>query len=282
MIELARTKDGLSFHVLEHSFELEKLKVGNFSYFQKHLGMTNYMANFKSWLKRPSVILLVAMSGKTIVGWCMNEKWTPPSQDGRPVHVLRAIEVSDDISRKGYGKIIFNLVSRFIPGHIITKPVNNNAKEFFKSLGFVSPDSNSAVSLMDYPGYALLEESDKPVDFSDDVNILNEGFENGYKKIFPGEYLPEAVVSEVMSDSDEASTANKSDACDKSVEEGQEPISGSLIDGQLKGKQKMMSPCKCGAYQTAKYLISDNREGTAYICLSCKEERYFLPLKKST
>lgn len=280
MIELARSKDGLSFHILEHSFELDKLKVGNFSYFQKHLGMTDYMANFSSWLKRPAVVLLLAISDKTIVGWCMNERWKPPSRDGRPVHVLRAIEVSPDISRKGYGKSIFCLVSSFIPGHIITKPVNANAKDFFRSLGFVSPDSNSSVSLMDYPGHVLLEEENKLFDFGGDMELLTNGFELGRNKMFPGESFKKFPSYDLASCDSGEGANDVGDACEKSVAD-QDSVPELVIDGEFQGEQKMMSPCKCGHYRAAKYLVNGGRHGTAYVCLSCKEERYFLPLKKS-
>jgi hypothetical protein len=275
MIELARSKDGLSFHILEHSFELEKLNVGNFTYFQKHLGMTNYMANFKSWLKRPSVILLVAISGKTIVGWCMNERWSSPSKDGKPVHVLRAIEVSPDISRKGYGKSIFHLVSYFIPGHIITKPVNVNAKEFFRSLNFICPDSTSSVSLMDYPGYVILEEAGKSSDFDANIVISKVSFYSGRQKMFPDISAPNVEL--INSNIDDAMGEN---IVDDSVADVQTSGKQPCKDGECQGEQKMMSPCKCGSYMASKYLINNKRTGTAYICQSCNEERYFLPLKK--
>lgn len=109
MFELGKTEDDVTFWKLEYDFELDKLKIGEFTYFRKYLGMSDYLANFRSWLKRPTVALVLAVSDNVVVGWAMNEKWSSPSADGRPVYVLRGIEISPQLARKGMGKKCFTL-----------------------------------------------------------------------------------------------------------------------------------------------------------------------------
>ncbi|MEZ5336559.1 MAG: GNAT family N-acetyltransferase [Methanolobus sp.] len=179
MFELGKTEEGVAFYKLEHDFELDKLKIGEFSYFRKYLGMSDYLANFRSWLKRPTVALVLAISGNTVVGWAMNEKWSSASSDGRPVYVLRGIEISPQLARKGMGRKMFYLISRVLVGHIITKPVNKTAKLFFESMDFAEPDSISPVNLMDHPGYLIFEEEKKDTLTIDGIHLLDENI-NSY------------------------------------------------------------------------------------------------------
>lgn len=277
MIELARTGDRLSFCILEYPAELEKLKVGEFIYFKKHLGMADYMANFKSWLKRPSVFLFLVISDGTIVGWSMNEKWSKPSLDGRPVFVLRAIEISPELSRKGYGRDLFMMISRFLPGHIITKPVNSNARAFFESLGFMSPETHSPINLNDHPGYLVLSEDERSSLKSATMDDFEEQIISARGKKFP----QELIIS--------ARSKRSKDDVRSDLEKDQPPSSekvsaGSQIvdntEGEFQGDQKMMTPCNCGGYHAGKFFQKGSRYGTAFICLQCGVERYFLPLKK--
>ncbi len=88
MIELAYYDNGLRFSKLEYPYELDKLKIGKFEYFNKHLGMSDYMGNFSSWLKRPSVTLIVGINDITIVGWGM-KKVEAEWKSWGPIYVLR-------------------------------------------------------------------------------------------------------------------------------------------------------------------------------------------------
>jgi hypothetical protein len=288
MFELARTDDGISFCKLEHAFELDKLKIGEFSYFRKYLGMADYFSNFNSWLKRPTVALVLAISDNTVVGWAMNEKWSSPSTDGRPVYVLRGIEISPQLARRGVGKNMFFLIANVLLGHVITKPVNKNAKLFFESLNFVEPSSSSPVNLGDYPGYMILEEGKKELLSFEDISVFETNIMSCKAKIFPKEINLEPVVSGVNTVvSNECVATEKSTIADggtdsvtspddKGVGDSQDPI---VFDGKFVGEQKMMSPCKCGHYLVYKYQVTGKKKGTAFICASCNIERYFLPLK---
>ena len=288
MFELARTDDGISFCKLEHAFELDKLKIGEFSYFRKYLGMADYFSNFNSWLKRPTVALVLAISNNTVVGWAMNEKWSSPSTDGRPVYVLRGIEISPQLARRGVGKNMFFLIANVLLGHVITKPVNKNAKLFFESLNFVEPSSSSPVNLGDYPGYLILDEGKKEFLSFEDISVFENNIRSCKAKIFPKEICLETVINSVdTAASNDCATLEDTNIVDsvavpltpsddKNVADSQDPI---VFDGKFIGEQKMMSPCKCGNHLVYKYQVTGKRKGTAFICASCNVERYFLPLK---
>ncbi|WP_406657707.1 GNAT family N-acetyltransferase [Methanolobus sp. ZRKC2] len=278
MIELAKTSDGLSFCILEYPFELDKLKVGEFTYFKKHLGMADYMANFKSWLKRPAVFLILIISNGTIVGWSMNEKWNKPSVNSRPVFVLRAIEISPELSRRGHGRNLFSLVSGLLPGHMITKPVNENARIFFESLGFMTPGVHSPINLNDHPGYLVLSEDEKSSLESGAMNEFKEQVLSAKSKMFPKE-ITIRVKPENLEESDDCENLEKDypDSPEKVL--GQSQVIANT-EGDFEGDQKMMTPCDCGSYHAGKFLQKDSRTGTAFVCLQCGAERYFLPLKK--
>lgn len=311
MFELAKTDDGVTFCKLEHAFELDKLNIGEFSYFRKYLGMADYLANFRSWVKRPTVALVLAISGNTVVGWAMNEKWSSPSSDGRPVFVLRGIEISPQLARKGMGKNMFFLISNVLLGHVITKPVNKSAKMFFESLNFEEPSFKSPVHLIDHPGYLILNEDKKGVLLSNGISMLDDNVQACRLKMFPKEMCLEATkkmanAGEESGDSDidnkclvaEDETTTISSQTEKEINVGAEepapskqheeelPPSESkgefIFDGKFIGEQKMMSPCKCGHLVVNKYQVTSQRTGTAFICAECNAERYFLPLKIKT
>lgn len=290
MFELARTDDGISFYKLEHAFELDKLKIGEFSYFRKYLGMADYFANFQSWLKRPTVALVLAISGNTVVGWSMNEKWSSPSRDGRPVYVLRGIEISPQLARRGMGKNMFFLISNVLLGHVITKPVNKTAKLFFESLGFIDPSGNSLLNLSDHPGYLILKEDKKEALSYDGISLLDENIMSCKLKLFPKEICLEAAKKEAdplaaavrctLIEDNAVTTENEVNILlgsdDKGIFDSQESF---IFDGKFIGEQKMMSPCKCGHCLVHKYQVTSKNKGTAFICASCNAQRYFLPLK---
>lgn len=304
MIEIARNSDGVRFCLLEHPFELDKLGIGEFTYFKKYLGMSDYMANFKSWLKRPTVYLVVAVLNNSIVGWSMNESWSKPSSDGRPVFVLRAIEISPQLSSKGLGRTLFTLISRILPGHIITKPVNANAKKFFLSLSFSLPAKNCPIGLADHPGYLVLDENVKSGISLDKMGVVQDGTESCRMKMFPKENPAARKESRpVTSNIKDGDVTKISEAPfsglkgiegnedfskgeDRNLNEGSSGADTSSpvqedARGDFIGNQKMLSSCECGENMAGKFLQSGQRTGTAFICTSCGKERYFLPLRKA-
>ncbi|WP_292469289.1 hypothetical protein [Methanolobus sp.] len=297
MFELAKTDDGVTFCKLEHAFELDKLKIGEFSYFRKYLGMADYLANFRSWLKRPTVALVLAISNNTVVGWAMNEKWSSPSSDGRPVYVLRGIEISPQLARRGMGKNMFFLISNMLMGHVITKPVNKTAKLFFESLNFEEPSLKSPVYLSDHPGYLILEEDQKEALSFNGISLLDENIMSCKLKMFPKEMCLEATKKSAKPEAIASCTVIGDDAVDivenevdvtlqqqdlKPEQQEVKPVDSQeefIFDGKFIGEQKMMSPCKCGHNFVNKYQVTGKRTGTAFICTKCNGERYFLPLK---
>jgi len=283
MFELGNSDDGITFYKLEHAFELDKLTIGEFTYFRKYLGMADYLSNFQSWLKRPTVVLVVAVMGKTVVGWSMNEKWSSPSGDGRPAYVLRGIEVSPKLARQGMGKKMFCLISGVLVGHIITKPVNKAAKLFFESLDFIEPTYKSPVDLRNYPGYLILEESRKQVVSCDGITACEDNVKACRIKLFPMEVASHPSV-EVKKETELSDTSGipvheTTQVILNIPEDLPSPVD---FEGKLLGEQKMMSPCRCGNFRVNKYLVTGKRNGTAFICADCNVERYFLPMKKKS
>ena len=285
MFELGKSDDGITFYKLEHAFELDKLTIGEFTYFRKYLGMSDYLSNFQSWLKRPTVVLVVAVKDNTVLGWSMNEKWSTPASDGRPTYVLRGIEVSPKLARTGMGKKIFCFISGILVGHIITKPVNKVAKLFFESLDFVESTYKSPVDLGNYPGYLILEESRKKFVACDGI-LPNEANVKACRlKLFPKEAVTGSLVNakKETQASDKESPGGSSEHVTTHVsgEEPPEDLASPVdFEGKFLGEQKMMSPCKCGNFLVNKYMVTGKRRGTAFICTSCSVERYFLPMKK--
>src|SRR5665648_252497 len=160
MIKLAHI-EGIDFIHLEKPHELDKYRFATFEYFRKILGMADYIGNFKSWLGRSTVFLLVAIENNTIIGWVMTERWDKNAGNDDPIFVLRAIEVTPDITRSGIGKKLFNIVIQTLPGYIIVKPVNDTAKAFFAHLGFRPTGKSSVIDLSDHPGYFALPSKTK-------------------------------------------------------------------------------------------------------------------------
>lgn len=301
MIELACYDGGLRISKLEYPYELDKLKIGRFEYFNKHLGMSDYAGNFRSWLKRQSVTLIVGIDDVTINGWVMTERWKQNAKDGRSVYVLRAIEVSPSIARKGIGKALFLLSFKACPGHMLTKPVNAIAKAFFLSLGFQEPGKNCPVDLSSYPGYLFLPQGYEFQNIPDELKLSIGGIlecqkDLSIKEVFHPNFTPVSVqnavavpVKETMATRD-TGQYNISKAEAKAEEEflyvkttgPTSPVSQSIPDAtgsknrEFLKEHKMMSPCSCGAYMTHKYAVSGNSPGFLFICTACGKERYFL------
>ncbi|MDK2826222.1 hypothetical protein SAMN04488589_1896 [Methanolobus vulcani] len=283
MFELGKSEDGITFYKLEHAFELDKLTIGEFTYFRKYLGMSDYLSNFQSWLKRPTVVLVVAVKDSTVVGWSMNEKWSTPASDGRPTFVLRGIEVSPKLARTGMGKKIFCFISGILVGHIITKPVNKIAKLFFESLDFAGSTYKSPVDLGNYPGYLILEESRKKLVACEGIIPYEENVKACRLKLFPKEAVSDSLIT-MKKEADVSDSSNEVSEHVSTHVPGENPPEDSQgpvdFEGKFLGEQKMMSPCKCGNYLVNKYMLSGKRSGTAFICANCSVERYFLPMKK--
>jgi hypothetical protein len=282
MFELGISDDSITFYKLEHAFELDKLTIGEFTYFRKYLGMSDYLSNFQSWLKRPAVVLVVAVKDNTVLGWSMNEKWSSPASDGRPVYVLRGIEVSPKLARMGMGKKIFCFISGILVGHIITKPVNKIAKLFFESLDFVESTYNSPVDLSNYPGYLILEEGRKQSVVCEGITAYEDNVKACRLKLFPKETVSSSLIN-VKKEPEVSDSAEDSEHVTTQVPDDKIPmdaVSPVDFDGKFLGEQKMMSPCKCGNFLVNKYMVTGKRSGTAFICTNCSIERYFLPMKK--
>lgn len=301
MIELACLDDGLKISKLEYSYELDKLKIGRFDYFNKHLGMSDYMGNFKSWLKRQSVTLIVGIDTVTIVGWVMTERWNQNAKDGRPIYVLRAIEVSPAIARKGVGRSLFLLSSKACSGHMLTKPVNSVAKAFFISLGFQEPGKGCPIDLGSYPGYLFLPEDYGHQNIPVELKINNGGLLECQKDLLVKDISEPAftpVIVHAVTIQTKETTPTKGTAKHDVIKD--EPkatleyhnvqtvnpvrISTSYdIPGETDSKtreflkdHKMMSSCTCGEYMTHKYGVSGGNPGFLFICIACGKERYFL------
>jgi hypothetical protein len=132
---------------LEQTSEVDNFRIkgieneeGGFDFF-KGLGIIGYPSTFKAWLRKfPRPIFLVASRGKEIVSWIFVEEWEEVGKDGFPVYVLRAIETLPGLRSKRIGFRLFLLVLKETAGHLITKPLTPQAKEFFKRIGFLEED----------------------------------------------------------------------------------------------------------------------------------------------
>ncbi len=151
-----------AYYRLEIAREVDKLEVleedKGFDFFHG-LGIIGYPKAFKMWLRRfPRPILIVALDKKRVLGWVYVEEWTEDSEEGMPVHVLRAIEVLPELRNKKMGAILVMLSLKEISGYMITKPLTDEAKTFFKKMGFMEPKEfkKQPVNLSKHPKYLIL------------------------------------------------------------------------------------------------------------------------------
>lgn len=157
MLKLASTADSGHVYVsFEHAQEIEHVQLNGLGYFRKALGMSDYLASFKSWIKRPEPILLGCMVENQMVGWCMFEKWDRNDKDGTPISVLRTIEVRPKDRGKRIGLNLVALMANIVPGHMATRPFSLKAKQFFEGIGFLVPPKESQIAFENRYGYLLL------------------------------------------------------------------------------------------------------------------------------
>ncbi|ADI73621.1 hypothetical protein Metev_0720 [Methanohalobium evestigatum Z-7303] len=257
MIDLAKSNNGMVYCILEYPSELDKLNIGHFTYFKKHLGMSDYSKNFKSWINRQNVVFITTLLKNTVVGWTMAEKWSHTSTNSKPVYVLRGIEISSSKKGNGYGKILLDILSLVLPGHIITKPVNNSAKNFFLSLNFKYPEENSPINLANHPGYLILPHEDKNNLYNENVDFLMDTITKCRDKFY----------SKIL-------TRNLENCSEKLI---QSEFSMYSQNQDYSESRKLMSPCICGEFSAKECISSDGKDGVSIICSNCGRERYFLP-----
>ena len=283
MKQLAKSENGISFYRLEDPTEVDKLRIGEYVYFKHHLGMSDYLLNFKSWLKRKNILFIVAVFKSNIIGWVMNERWNDCSSQEKPIFVLRGIEVHPNIKRKGIGKALFTLSSMVLIGYIITKPVNKDAKNFFSSLSFSSSQKDVPIELGNYPGYMALDVSKM------NINRPIHGISLNCKNI--------SECTESLFDTHNIQKKDKkdkfsSDNCTKSTKSNMNELNNvqneqDLVDIKKKslnscnkprynGTFQMKSPCTCGNFHGKKYIISGKRNGILILCSECGKQRYFI------
>ena len=147
---------------MENAREVDKINIpedeGGFDFFHG-LGIIGYDQAFKMWLRKfPRPIVLVAMKDDTVVGWIYMEDWKDTARDGMAVYVLRAIEVHPDFRRKGIGKTLIVLSLREMNGYVITKPLTEAGKRFFREMGFRASDEfkRPPVDVSKQPNYLIL------------------------------------------------------------------------------------------------------------------------------
>lgn len=125
----------------------------------KELGMPDYKRTFKIWLRKfPRPIFIVCVDEKEILAWAYTEEWKDSANDGEPVYVLRAIEISEDIRGRRLGYRLLLLICNLTPGYLITKPINEDARRFFLRYGFIEKDDfdRDPIDLRTHPDYLVL------------------------------------------------------------------------------------------------------------------------------
>lgn len=127
--------------------------------FLKELGIISYRDTFKAWLRKfPRPILIFCVEDRRVIAWVYVEEWDSFARDGEPVYVLRSIETSRVRRKKKIGFRLLLLSARETPGYLITKPINEGARRFFLSNGFIDKDEmpRPPIDLQRNPGYLIL------------------------------------------------------------------------------------------------------------------------------
>ncbi len=140
------------------SYKINEVGRVRFS-FLKELGILNYKEAFKVWLRKfPRPIFILCVENKNILAWIYVEEWERSAKDGSPVYVLRSIETAEELRGKKIGYRLLMIVAKETPGYLITKPINNQARKFFLSNGFLDKEEMefSVIELQRHPGYLIL------------------------------------------------------------------------------------------------------------------------------
>ena len=160
------TRDGTFAYVrFEASEDIDRVQVRSgdtdpdgFEFF-RGLGIVGYAATFKAWLHHfPRPLFLAALRDREVVSWAFLEEHAEAARDGRPVHVLRAIETLPSQRGKRLGLRLLLLALGQVAGHVVTKPITAAARAFFFRVGFTDLDAEARppVDPRRFPGYAVL------------------------------------------------------------------------------------------------------------------------------
>jgi GNAT superfamily N-acetyltransferase len=162
MITLATSSDGKQQYVVfERSRSVQNLSMRELGYFKRALGMSDYVASFRSWINRPGPVLIGCVSETQLLGWGMFEQWERNDRDRTPIFLLRTIEVGTRYRGQGMGRHLMELVLRLAPGHVIVHPLSAPAQQFFEHLGFIQAPEVLREEMRDRYGYSLLPSSAK-------------------------------------------------------------------------------------------------------------------------
>ncbi len=127
--------------------------------FLKNLGILDYKETFKVWLRKfPRPVFVICVEDKNIIAWVYVEEWDSVAKDGSPVYVLRSIETAEERRGSKIGFRLLLIVAKQTPGYLITKPINESAREFFLSNYFLDKEKieNPPIYLHSNPGYLIL------------------------------------------------------------------------------------------------------------------------------
>ncbi len=164
MRELAR--DGAYAYVkFEESADVERVQIRSvetdpdgFEFF-RGLGIVGYAKTFKAWLRHfPRPIFLAALRDRELVSWAFFEENSERARDGNPVYLLRAIETLPELRGKRVGYRILLLGLSQVTGHVLTKPLTQEARAFFLRAGFaeLATDERPPVEPRRFAGYLAL------------------------------------------------------------------------------------------------------------------------------
>ena len=127
--------------------------------FFRGLGIVGYARTFKTWLRHfPRPVFLAALRDRELVSWAFLEESADPARDGRPVHLLRAIETIPELRRKRVGYRLVLLVLGQVTGYVLTKPLTKEARAFFLRAGFsdLEEEEHPPVEPRRFPGYVVM------------------------------------------------------------------------------------------------------------------------------
>jgi hypothetical protein len=182
--ELANS-GGYKFYKIEHPEEVDHFSINykgdaapeeTFSFF-RGLGIVDYPKFFKSWLREfPRPLFIVCVRERYVVGWVYISNWHDISKTGDTVWVLRAIEIQRKHRNKKIGLRLIMLGLSMTMGYLLTKPLDEKALAFFKSLGFMAEDEFkiSPIDLSIHAGYVILPPY-KRMELLDNYNLYFSG-----------------------------------------------------------------------------------------------------------
>mgnify|MGYP006290844277 CR=1 FL=1 len=151
---LHRTGD-IVYAVPNSSDNIDELNIdvdvnNGFSYFHNRFA-TPYSFFLKTTIDSGYKVIVAVLHPNILVGFARFEE-----SKSNHCYLLRSIEVNLSFRQKGIGKLLLAIAFKYLGTHVVAKPDNKRAQNFFKKLGFIDIKTFPDFGNKEYSGYLIL------------------------------------------------------------------------------------------------------------------------------